>query len=438
MSILPIGTHGKVRESKATIGLIIINVIIYLITSYENGFLSVGEKWVEEYSLIPITLLSYAQLYRVFTSMFLHGNIFHILFNMYFLYIFGREVESTLGSGRYLLLYFLSGVFATIFHIGFSGVMGIYNVLIPALGASGAISGVLGAYLLLYPRRSLTVCWFFWLIPWCFTMKAAYLLLFWFATQLIYGYTVGQGIAFFAHVGGFVFGIASLGFIIPRWIRSREVQMGYDYYTGTYYIIRRKGLDPSIKMILAGLLALLVIGAGYSTYTSSYLQANIYLYTIKAGYPSVGYNIDSAIYDLSRGITVYPTSDLPRIVINRLYWAGILNDGTNKSIKLKYNRYIKAKGYNIYVSLSLDAYLKYDSNGVLKSGEGVMKTDIIQVSPYGVSLKKGVDISFGISSIGPVGNIGSKLIQPVSIISLITILAAIYVVIKKDKELIIE
>jgi len=438
MSILPIGTHGKVRESKATIGLIIINVIIYLITSYENGFLSIGEKWVEEYSLIPITILNYTQIYRVFTSMFLHGNIFHILFNMYFLYIFGREVESTLGSGRYLLLYFLSGIFATIFHIGFSSVMGIYNVLIPALGASGAISGVLGAYLLLYPRRSLTVCWFFWLIPWCFNMKAAYLLLFWFATQLIYGYTVGQGVAFFAHVGGFVFGIASLGLIIPEWIKRREVQMGYDYYTGTYYIIGRKGLDPNTKMILAGLLALLIIGAGYSTYEASYLKADTYLYTIKAGSPSIGYSIDTAVYDLSRGVIIYPSSDLPRIVLNRLYWAGILNDGINRSIEIKYNKYIHAKGYNINVYLNINGYLKYDSNGVLKYGEGVIKTDVIQVSSYGISLRKGVNISFKILGMGPVGNIGPKLIQPASVISLITILVAIYIVINRDKEVVIE
>jgi len=96
---------------------------------------------------IPSLVGNPSQWYRVFTSMFLHADFFHILFNMYFLCVFGRAVESILGKSRFLLLYLAAGIFASIFHTAFSFIGGLSAYTVPAIGASGAISGILGAYL---------------------------------------------------------------------------------------------------------------------------------------------------------------------------------------------------------------------------------------------------------------------------------------------------
>ncbi len=132
--------------------------------------------------------------------MFLHADFFHILFNMYFLYLFGRAAEEALGRIRYLALYFVSGIAASIFHAAFSFLGGATAYVIPAIGASGAISGVLGAYLILFPGTSIVIGSFFLYIPMFFRVKAAYYMIFWFATELIYGFArLGGGTAFFAH-----------------------------------------------------------------------------------------------------------------------------------------------------------------------------------------------------------------------------------------------
>jgi rhomboid family protein len=155
----------------------------------------------------------------VFTSMFMHGGILHIGFNMLFLWIFGNNVEDAMGKGRYLLFYLLAGLVAlyTQAAIDPSGTL-------PTIGASGAIAGVLGAYALLLPRaRILTVViliFFFTLIE----IPAYVMLGIWFALQFIPA--VGQvavpdiggqgGVAYFAHVGGFVFGLALVKLFVQR------------------------------------------------------------------------------------------------------------------------------------------------------------------------------------------------------------------------------
>lgn len=141
-------------------------------------------------------------------SMFMHGGIAHIAGNMLFLWIFGDNVEDRMGHVRYLIFYLVCGVIASLAQV-FTTVMFATDpgsLLIPSLGASGAISGVLGAYLLLYPKRRVTVIMFRFL-----TDVPAYVAIgIWFAFQLISGILSGSqqgGVAYAAHIGGFVAGL---------------------------------------------------------------------------------------------------------------------------------------------------------------------------------------------------------------------------------------
>ena len=142
------------------------------------------------------------------TSMFIHGGWLHLIGNMVFLWVFGDNVEDALGHVRYAVFYVIAGFAATAAHTAVN-----QNDLIPAVGASGAIAGVLGAYLVLYPRASVTAL-FFW-FP--FNVPAILLIGVWFVLQLLSGIAGlaatdvaggGGGVAWFAHIGGFVAGVA--------------------------------------------------------------------------------------------------------------------------------------------------------------------------------------------------------------------------------------
>jgi membrane associated rhomboid family serine protease len=153
-----------------------------------------------------------------FTSMFLHGGWMHLLGNLLFLWIYGDNVEDALGHARYVLFYGLCGL-AAIFAQALSNPGSPY----PIIGASGAISGILGAYLLLFPRSQvLTLV----LLPFFFTtlrIPAMLLILLWFAVQLVSDMAVpdgGAGVAFRAHIGGFVAGMA----LVPL-LKRRDVQL---------------------------------------------------------------------------------------------------------------------------------------------------------------------------------------------------------------------
>ena len=181
---------------------------------------------VVAYSLgmIPAVLFGYAELPRglqmippwatLFTSMFLHGGWLHLGGNLLFLWIFGNNVEDLLGRGRFLLLYLASGVAAALAQ-ALADKMG----QVPMVGASGAIAGVLGAYLITYPRAN--VHCFLWIIIffWIVTIPAWILLGFWFLMQLFSGLGTERGepgVAFWAHVGGFIAGILLYLLLRPR------------------------------------------------------------------------------------------------------------------------------------------------------------------------------------------------------------------------------
>ena len=172
---------------------IIINVILFVIS------LSSLEYFINTYGFKPIEF----SLLTLFTSMFLHGGIAHIFGNMWFLYIFGDNVEDAFGHFKYIIFYLLSGIAASLLHFFLN-----LGSTIPAVGASGAISGVLGAYIVLYPKVKVYVKGDY---GHGVMVYAAFMLGIWFLFQLISGtfslFGAQSGIAFFAHIGGFVFGV---------------------------------------------------------------------------------------------------------------------------------------------------------------------------------------------------------------------------------------
>ena len=152
----------------------------------------------------------------IFTSMFLHGGWAHILGNMWFLWVFGDNVEDKLGPWRFLLFYFLGGVAAALGQAAFMP-----GATDPMIGASGAISAVLGGYVRLFPGAPVLTMVLFIFYPVFFYLPAWFYLGYWALLQLIEALMGVPGIAFWAHLGGFVFGLLAVrGFLPPRrWYR---------------------------------------------------------------------------------------------------------------------------------------------------------------------------------------------------------------------------
>ena len=199
---------------------IIVNVAVFFCLYLFSGNY---DEVILNYGLIPNDFVSghFERFYTLFTSMFLHGNFFHLFGNMIYLYIFGDNVEDALGSGRYLIFYLLCGIIASITHI--LSLTNPNEYFIPTIGASGAISGVLGAYFLLYPRARIITLVFY---GWAFltAIPAIFFLGFWFLLQWLYAvYDVGGGVAYWAHIGGFIAGLA----LAPVFKKRKEVEVNY-------------------------------------------------------------------------------------------------------------------------------------------------------------------------------------------------------------------
>lgn len=175
-------------------------------------------RFIHTWGLVPSQLASNpaAAWSTILTSMFLHGGWFHILSNLWILFIFGDNVESRMGSGPYLVFYLLSGTAAALAQTYLSPASSI-----PVIGASGAIAGVLGAYLILYPRSriaSLVPIFFIFTIV---EIPALLFLGFWFISQLFSGWLSLQGadmsaVAWWAHIGGFIFGMITVRLFARR------------------------------------------------------------------------------------------------------------------------------------------------------------------------------------------------------------------------------
>jgi len=186
-----------------------------------------GQRFVYEFGAIPAVLFGRESLSRhivalpasfsLITSMFLHGGFMHLIGNMLYLWIFGNNIEDAMGHARFVGFYLLCGLIAAMSHA-----LSDPGSVAPMIGASGAISGVLGAYLMLYPRAHVYV-----LIPlgfffWRMYVPAFMVLGFWFALQVISGTASvgsGGGVAWFAHIGGFLAGMVLIGFFKHRSVR---------------------------------------------------------------------------------------------------------------------------------------------------------------------------------------------------------------------------
>ena len=212
--MIPVSDTVRSRTTPyVNVGLILASVIVFL---YELS-LNQGEinRFFFDHGVVPVHLIDWlhnpsglGEPLTVVTAAFIHGGWLHLIGNMLFLWVFGDNVEDALGHIRYLLFYLVAAVGAVALQVALD-----QNGVIPMVGASGAIAGVLGAYLVLYPRATVGV-----LIPWfwffgAFPVPAAVLIIFWFALQLLNGVaTLGtaasEGVAFWAHVGGFATGLA--------------------------------------------------------------------------------------------------------------------------------------------------------------------------------------------------------------------------------------
>jgi rhomboid family protein len=216
-----------------TLVLIAINVVVFLFWQHPTGFSTVDDVKVIEYGAIPYELthpgqhciVIAAQLgcgkvpthqpdtyLTVFTSMFMHGGVLHIAGNMLFLWIFGNNVEDSMGPVRFLGFYLLGGIAALAGQVIIDP-----NAAVPTIGASGAIAAVLGGYIRLYPRaRVLTLVFIIFFVT-IVELPALIMLGLWFLQQLYFGYAGlsdpiggGGGVAYWAHIGGFVFGLATI------------------------------------------------------------------------------------------------------------------------------------------------------------------------------------------------------------------------------------
>jgi membrane associated rhomboid family serine protease len=221
--MFPVG-DDNVRGSHrpwVTWALIAINVVVFF---YE---LSLGldglQQFVNDYGTVPTQIVQGRRLYTLVTSMFLHGGWLHIISNMWFLWVFGDNVEDRLGHVRFLLFYLVCGVAAAA-----TLVLITPAATVPTIGASGAIAGVLGAYFIFFPTAQVIVLLPIFIIPLFFPVPAVLFIGFWFVMQFFTGtlslassaQAVG-GVAWWAHVGGFLTGAALCRVFAARRPRRR-------------------------------------------------------------------------------------------------------------------------------------------------------------------------------------------------------------------------
>jgi membrane associated rhomboid family serine protease len=209
--------NPTIRKPYLTVGLIVVNSLAFLFTYFQgergfqmavinfgyipNLFLNPGE-----YSMVPANLWL-----TPLTSMFMHGGWMHLIGNMVFLWIFGNNIEDYFGRIKFFIFYILSGIAATTLYTLFNP-----GSEIPLVGASGAIAGVMGAYLVLHPRAEVTCLIVFFIIQFV-VLPAKVVLGIWFALQIVMsllGSSTGGGVAWLAHVGGFIFGFLILKAVV--------------------------------------------------------------------------------------------------------------------------------------------------------------------------------------------------------------------------------
>ncbi|HME37207.1 MAG TPA: rhomboid family intramembrane serine protease [Candidatus Sulfotelmatobacter sp.] len=204
------------RVPIVTIFIILVNVLVFV------RELMGGEAFVTAWSAIPAQITSGHHLITILTAMFMHASWSHIIGNMIFLWAFAPEIEDAMGPGRYLVFYLVGGLVAMLAQVAASP-----HSTVPNLGASGAIAAVMGGFLVTYPRDRIKAILLIFVFVKVTFIPAALLIGFWFLTQLFNAGSVANaqtgGVAYLAHVGGFIFGAATARlFEDPRRIALQE------------------------------------------------------------------------------------------------------------------------------------------------------------------------------------------------------------------------
>jgi membrane associated rhomboid family serine protease len=214
-------TQPSYSRPVVTVFLIVLNILVFMFEMSLDEYSR--NQFIAEYGLIPDRFHTSA----LITSMFLHGGWLHVLGNMWFLWIFGDNIEDILGHGKYLVFYLLCGMAAGLTHVFLNG-----NSRVPTVGASGAIAGIMGAYMVKFPRSRIVTLVFVFIFVTTFEVPALVMLLYWFVIQLFsgvgsvgYSHVSEGGTAWFAHVGGFVAGILLINLMGARqpWSRRRDL-----------------------------------------------------------------------------------------------------------------------------------------------------------------------------------------------------------------------
>jgi membrane associated rhomboid family serine protease len=206
-------------------GLIFINVVVFFWeVAFTNFFMdpNATQELFYTYGSIPRFVIA-GDIVSIFTSMFMHGGIAHIVGNMVFLFVFGDNIEDKFGHLKYLLIYLLWGILAAYSHSLVANQD--TSALIPAVGASGAISGVLGAYLVMFPRAKIFTIVFAFFITTVRIPAIAFLPI-WFIMQIVFGVIFPQsgGVAYFAHIGGFVAGLG-IAYVWKLLAQKRDIRI---------------------------------------------------------------------------------------------------------------------------------------------------------------------------------------------------------------------
>jgi len=202
--MIPLGDASRrpARVPLVTALIIVVNAVVFVLELVR------GESFVMQWSAVPAQIVSGHHWITILTAMFMHGSWSHIIGNMIFLWAFAPEIEDAMGRGRYLVFYLLGGLVAML-----AQVLADPHSTVPNLGASGAIAAVMGAFLVTYPRDQIRTLLFIFVFARIRFIPAALLIGFWFLTQLFHAGAVAQvqtgGVAYLAHVGGFVFGAAT-------------------------------------------------------------------------------------------------------------------------------------------------------------------------------------------------------------------------------------
>lgn len=199
--MVPLGDASRrpARAPLVTALIILVNAFVFVLE------LMRGETFVMQWSAVPAQIVSGHHWITILTAMFMHGSWSHIIGNMIFLWAFAPEIEDAMGRGRYLVFYLVGGLVAML-----AQVLADPHSTGPNLGASGAIAAVMGAFLVTYPRDQIRTLLFIFVFARVRFIPAALLIGFWFLTQLFHAGAVAHvqtgGVAYLAHVGGFVFG----------------------------------------------------------------------------------------------------------------------------------------------------------------------------------------------------------------------------------------